>query len=95
MNEWFACNVHTQGAELELERVVGITTQSPQALCSIGDLLAYLAGCVVVLYDPVKGSEVGFFRRSEVAGIPKAFSCVAAGQGRYLAAGEVGTFDEP
>jgi hypothetical protein len=76
--------------QLELERVIGLTTTSPNGLAcntSTGDL-AYLAGCVVVVYNVKANCQTHFLTASKT---PKAFACVAYSNqgGKFLAAGEV------
>ncbi len=76
--------------QLELERVIGLTTTSPNGLAcntSTGDL-AYLAGCVVVVYNVKANCQTRFLMASKT---PKAFACVAYSNqgGKFLAAGEV------
>ncbi len=76
--------------QLELERVIGLTTTSPNGLAcntSTGDL-AYLAGCVVVVYNVKANCQTRFLTASKT---PKAFACVAYSNqgGKFLAAGEV------
>jgi WD40 repeat protein len=77
--------------QLELERVIGLTTTSPNGLAcntSTGDL-AYLAGCVVVVYNVKANCQTHFLTASKT---PKAFACVAYSNqgGKFLAAGESG-----
>jgi hypothetical protein len=76
--------------QLELERVIGLTTTSPNGLAcntSTGDL-AYLAGCVVVVYNVKANCQTRFLMASKT---PKAFACVTYSNqgGKFLAAGEV------
>lgn len=83
--------------QLELERVIGLTTTTANGLaCNTGsDELAYLAGCVVVVYNVKTNSQTHFLTAPRS---PKAFACVAysAHGGKFIAAGEVchtGTFN--
>ncbi|CAA7392022.1 unnamed protein product [Spirodela intermedia] len=77
--------------KLILEEVIGLTTKNASGFSSDPSTsrCAYLAGCVVVLYD------VGLDARTHLmvsSRVPKPFSCVAlARQGRgFVAAGESG-----
>jgi hypothetical protein len=76
--------------QLELEKVFGLTTASANALsCNVvtGDL-AYLAGCVVVVYNVKANCQTRFLMAPKSS---KAFSCTgySCQGGRFLAAGEV------
>lgn len=76
--------------QLELERVIGLTTTSPSGLScnpTTGEL-AYLAGAVVVIYNVKANSQTQFLVAPRTA---KAFSCIAYSSqgGKFLAAGEV------
>ncbi|KAE8751323.1 hypothetical protein FOCC_FOCC001894 [Frankliniella occidentalis] len=74
--------------EVKLERVLGLTVPSNAALdCdSNSELIAYPAGCTVVLFNPRKN------RQCHVLNAPrKTITCVAfSADGRYLATGECG-----
>jgi len=52
--------------QIELERILGLTTFKPTALASApsADLIAYAAGSVVVLYNHKKNKQVGFLYAS-------------------------------
>lgn len=81
---------HISLLQLELERVIGLTSTSASGLScnpATGDL-AYLAGAVVVVYNVKTNCQSRFLMAPKSA---KAFSCIAySGQGgRLLAAGEV------
>lgn len=76
--------------QLELEKVIGLTTSSANGLsCNVatGDL-AYLAGCVVVIYNVKANCQTRFLMAPKS---PKAFSCVSYSSqgGKFIAAGEV------
>lgn len=71
---------------LKLERVLGLSSQSPSTFCSApsGDLF-YAAGCFVVKYNPEENKQKGFYKLS------KAVSSVAITEdGQFLAVGERG-----
>lgn len=74
--------------QLELERVIGLTTTTAAGLACNGEELAYLAGCVVVVYNVRTNCQTHFLVAPRG---PKAFACVAySGQGgKFVAAGEV------
>lgn len=76
--------------QLELERVIGLTTTTANGLAcnTASDELAYLAGCVVVVFNAKTNSQTHFLTAPRS---PKAFACVAysAHGGKFIAAGEV------
>lgn len=76
--------------QLELERIIGLTTATPSGLtCNgVNEELAYVAGCVVVIYNVKTNCQTHFLM---ARGNPKPFSCVAFSSqgGKYIAAGEV------
>lgn len=74
--------------QLELERVIGLTTITAAGLACNGEELAYLAGCVVVVYNVRTNCQTNFLMAPRG---PKSFACVAySGQGgKFVAAGEV------
>lgn len=77
--------------KLELERIIGLTTSTPSGLACNGtnEELAYLAGCVVVIYNVRTNCQTHFLM---ARGSPKPFSCVAFSSqgGKFIAAGESG-----
>lgn len=79
-------------AELQLERVVGMSPPSPSSIsfCPAQPaLLAYPAGCLVVLLDTATRSQARFLRSRK--GSRKPLACIAwAHDGSRLAAGECG-----
>lgn len=82
--------MHSSLLQLELERVIGLTSTSASGLscnATTGEL-AYLAGAVVVIYNVKTNCQTRFLMAPKSA---KAFTCIAySGQGgRLLAAGEV------
>ena len=86
--------MRAQAADLKIERVVGLTAERVGALAAhpTSGELAYTAGCVVVVLDPVTGNQTQFLRRHNAPGVtPKPLTCVAyaSPKGRHLAAGEV------
>jgi hypothetical protein len=76
--------------QLELERVIGLTSTSASGLSCNADTgeLAYLAGAVVVVYNVNINCQTRFLMAPKSA---KAFTCIAYSSqgGRLLAAGEV------
>ncbi|KAG0610533.1 hypothetical protein M758_7G073100 [Ceratodon purpureus] len=77
--------------KLELERVIGLTTATPSGLAcnGVSEEIAYIAGCVIVIYNVRTNSQTHFLTAQ---GSPKPFSCVAFSSqgGKYIAAGESG-----
>jgi hypothetical protein len=74
--------------KLTLERVIGCTTNSTVGACvsAQGDV-AYLSGCIVILYNPKKNKQTKFFFSKN----NKTLSSVAFSKdGKLLAAGETG-----
>lgn len=72
---------------LSLERIVGITSSGNSSLYSstTKSNLAYIAGCVVVVYNPEDNKQKSFFKGT------RPISCVAfCKNDRYLCAGERG-----
>lgn len=77
--------------KLELERVIGVTTRNCSGFASNysnGDF-AYLAGCVVVVYNVDANRQIRFL---VVSRTPKALTCVAYSHNgaKFIAAGESG-----
>ena len=76
--------------QLELERVIGLTAATPSGLAcnGISEELAYVAGCVVVIYNVKINCQTHFLTTH---GSPKPFLCVAFSNqgGKFIAAGEV------
>ncbi|KAK6634098.1 hypothetical protein RUM44_004706 [Polyplax serrata] len=73
---------------VKLERVLGLTVGSNSALdCDpLSDLIAYPAGCTVVLFNSKKNKESHILNTSR-----KTITCLAFGSGgKYLATGECG-----
>ncbi|KAG6549127.1 hypothetical protein Mapa_009353 [Marchantia paleacea] len=80
-----------EASKLDLERVIGLTTSNANGLASnpaTGDI-AYIAGCVVVVYNVKTNSQIKFLTSTKSQ---KAFSCVAYSYsgGKFIAAGETG-----
>lgn len=77
--------------KLELERVIGLTTANPNGLAcnGVNEELAYIAGCVIVVYNARTNCQTRFLTAH---GNPKPFSCVAFSShgGKFIAAGESG-----
>eukprot|EP00276_Gloeochaete_wittrockiana_P006089 CAMPEP_0184651898 /NCGR_PEP_ID=MMETSP0308-20130426/9559_1 /TAXON_ID=38269 /ORGANISM="Gloeochaete witrockiana, Strain SAG 46.84" /LENGTH=1233 /DNA_ID=CAMNT_0027086439 /DNA_START=41 /DNA_END=3738 /DNA_ORIENTATION=- len=80
---------HPVGAKLVLEKIIGTTASRNTALSSnpvTGDL-AYVAGCVVVIYNYRRNKQVKFLGSKN----NKSLSCVAfSPDGKCVAAGEYG-----
>ncbi|XP_066991483.1 mitogen-activated protein kinase-binding protein 1 [Anabrus simplex] len=79
---------NTPAYEVKLERVLGLTVSSNAALdCDPAtELVAYPAGCTVVLFNPRKGRQQHLLNTSR-----KTITCLAfSSDGRYLATGECG-----
>jgi hypothetical protein len=80
--------------QLELERVIGLTTATPSGLtCNgVSEELAYISGCVIVIYNVRTNCQTHFLTAN---GSPKPFSCVAFSTqgGKFIAAGEVIFFE--
>ena len=79
----------SSSAKISLERVIGLTASTHTALSihPLSDLVAYPAGCVVVIYSIRKNKQVDFLSNESC----KAIHCVAySDTGRFLAAGESG-----
>ncbi|KAF6724099.1 Mitogen-activated protein kinase-binding protein 1 [Oryzias melastigma] len=76
------------GSKVELEKVLGITAVGNNALTcnSQNGLLAYPAGCVVVLLNPRKNKQTHIFNSSRKTITTLAFSP----DGKYLVTGESG-----
>jgi len=76
--------------QLELERVIGLTTATPSGLtCNgVSEEIAYIAGCVIVIYNVRNNCQTHFLSGH---GSSKPFSCVAFSSqgGKFIAAGEV------
>jgi hypothetical protein len=76
--------------QLELERIIGLTTATPNGLAcnGVNEELAYIAGCVIVIYNARTNGQTHFFT---ARGSSKPFSCVAFSSqgGTFIAAGEV------
>jgi hypothetical protein len=76
-------------SQLVLEEIIGLTTKSGNGLASNISTAkcAYVAGCVVVVYDVDLGVQSHLMVSHRV---PKPLSCVAMSpDGRFVAAGEV------
>ncbi|EFJ35066.1 hypothetical protein SELMODRAFT_404876 [Selaginella moellendorffii] len=76
---------------IELERVIGLTVTNASGLATnaaTGEV-AYIAGCVVVIYNPKTNTQSRFLIANRT---PKAVSCVAYSYhgGKLVAAGESG-----
>ncbi|KAM6946396.1 WD repeat-containing protein 62 [Aplochiton taeniatus] len=74
--------------QVVLERVLGITTSNSSGLaCDPNSgVLAYPAGCVIVILHPNKNKQTHIFNTSR-----KTFTCLAFSQdGKYLVTGECG-----
>jgi hypothetical protein len=72
---------------MELERAIGLTAMGSAIASSpaTGEI-AYLAGCVVVLYDAMRNRQTFL----KAPAVQKAIMCVKfSPQGKYIAAGEV------
>jgi hypothetical protein len=71
-----------------LEKIIGNTVKhAATVICGPGGEMIYPAGCVVVLYDPKTNQQRFLWSDNN-----KAITCVAiSSNGRYLAAGEVGS----
>ena len=72
---------------LSLEKVIGTTSlhNSSVAVNPATGEAAYVAGCVIVVYNPQKNRQTRFFRTE------KSVSCLTFSRdGNYLAAGERG-----
>lgn len=81
----FFCSIF----QLVLKEIIGLTTKNGNGLASSVSTpnSAYIAGCVVVLYNLVSGSQSHLMVSHRM---PKPLSCVAMSQdGRFVAAGEV------
>lgn len=75
--------------QLVLEEIIGLTTKNCNGLASniSTTKCAYVAGCVVVVYDVESGSKSHLMVLHRM---PKPLSCVAlSSNGRFIAAGEV------
>jgi len=73
--------------KLTLERIIGTTANLNSAVCvnQVSGELAYIAGRLVVVYNPKRNRQVRFFRAS------KAVSCCTfSSDGKFLAVGEKG-----
>ncbi|XP_060673982.1 uncharacterized protein LOC107430725 isoform X3 [Ziziphus jujuba] len=80
-----------QSSKLVLEEIIGLTTKNCNGLASniSTTKCAYVAGCVVVVYDVESGSKSHLMVLHRM---PKPLSCVAlSSNGRFIAAGESGT----
>ncbi|KAK7791821.1 hypothetical protein R5R35_001242 [Gryllus longicercus] len=79
---------NTPAYEVKLERVIGLTVTSNAALdCDPNsEVVAYPAGCTVVLFNPRKGRQHHLLNSSRKTITSVAFSA----DGRYLATGECG-----
>ncbi|XP_071441764.1 uncharacterized protein Wdr62 isoform X3 [Hetaerina americana] len=78
----------TPTSEVKLERVLGLTVSSNAALdCDpTSELVAYPAGCTVVLFNPRKNRQSHLLNGSRKAITSLSFSA----DGRYIATGECG-----
>ncbi|KAJ7961294.1 mitogen-activated protein kinase-binding protein 1 isoform X1 [Quillaja saponaria] len=78
-------------SKLVLEEIIGLTTKNGNGLASNISTAncAYLAGCVVVVYNVNSGTQSHLMVSHRA---PKPLSCVAMSKdGRFIAAGESGT----
>lgn len=73
-----------------MEEIIGLTTKNGNGLASKISTAncAYMAGCVVVVYNVGSGTQSHLMVSHR---LPKPLSCVAMStDGRFVAAGEVG-----
>uniref|UniRef100_A0A2N9FAB1 Anaphase-promoting complex subunit 4 WD40 domain-containing protein n=1 Tax=Fagus sylvatica TaxID=28930 RepID=A0A2N9FAB1_FAGSY len=80
----------TSSSKLVLEEIIGLTTKNGNGLASNISTAncAYVAGCVVVVYNVDSGTQSHLIASHRV---PKPLSCVAMSKdGRFVAAGESG-----
>jgi hypothetical protein len=81
--------VYFLNSQLVLEEIIGLTTKNGNGLASNISTAncAYVAGCVVVVYNVDSGTQSHLIASHRV---PKPLSCVAMSKdGRFVAAGEV------
>lgn len=72
---------------LQLERVFGVTLSSNCALCfdSVNSVLAYPAGCTIVLYNVLRREQQFIINSSK-----KVITCLdMSSDGKFLVSGEV------
>lgn len=77
------------GTQLILQEIIGLTVKNTNGLASSASSAkcAYVAGCVVVLYDSESGAQSHLMVSHRA---PKPLSCVAVScDGQFVAAGEV------
>lgn len=94
-------SIKNSNFQIELERIIGLTTLKPTALATAPslDLVAYAAGAVVTLYNHKKNKQIGFLYASSATlpnpqaasqsnnSAPSSWS--AAFQNRHTIAGDV------
>ncbi|XP_041026151.1 mitogen-activated protein kinase-binding protein 1 [Juglans microcarpa x Juglans regia] len=81
---------HDKSSKLVLEEIIGLTTKNGNGLASniSSANFAYMAGCVVVVYNVGSGTQSHLTVSHR---LPKPLSCVAMStDGRFVAAGESG-----